>query len=202
VQDAFGDVWSPSQSRGGASAHTERLGRPRSSSWRVLRFLDRVWANLTGEDQSRKCPKIKDFGTVSGGLGFSLAAVANASLHPQGNACTATRAALPALRCPRALDSAGGERCGRTCRAASSARRSGRKGSAGEMGPMMCRQAAAPSRRAPRRVRQAARHTARHAMRHAMRHTVRHAMRRADVTGSKYDVHFQPGQTRALPKEP
>ena len=69
MHDAVGDVWSPSQSRGGASAHTERLGRPRSSSWRVLRFLDRVWANLTGEDQSRKCPKIKDFGTFSGGLG-------------------------------------------------------------------------------------------------------------------------------------
>ena len=69
VHDAVGDVCSPSQSRGGASAHTERLGRPRSSSWRILRFLDRVWANLTGEDQSRKCPKIKDFGTVSGGLG-------------------------------------------------------------------------------------------------------------------------------------
>jgi hypothetical protein len=63
VHDAVGDVCSPSQSRGGASAHTERLGRPRSSSWRVLRFLDRVWANWTSLVTVQK---IKDFGTFSG----------------------------------------------------------------------------------------------------------------------------------------
>ena len=69
VQRTVWDTRSPSPSRGRASAHTEHLSHPSSSSSRSSPILDRVGPILTGQDRPQSVQKHRILGSSKAWLG-------------------------------------------------------------------------------------------------------------------------------------